>query len=95
MALTGNGRELECNTPEDRIEKLEKTLILLGVVLDKLLHTQHFNVEGMIRKKLNLSVEKEKMITVGGIEVPVGTTVGEWLEIANKEIYDILSKGQK
>lgn len=109
MALTGKDRELECNTPEARLDRIEKTLIALGKEMDRCSHfsvpiydweykiSKTLEVKGKQKKQMTRVVhcKKEKTITVGGIEVPVGTTVGEWLKIANKEAYDILSKGRK
>ena len=34
MALTGKGHELECNTPEARLARIEEALIALGKRLD-------------------------------------------------------------
>ena len=58
MAKTGKGSELECRTPEARLDRIEKALILLGTKLDVSILIGYPDWEESMRDVLNIKENK-------------------------------------
>ena len=62
MAKSGKGQELECQTPEARLDRIEKALILLGRRLDGYFgyegDGENLKWENLMRDVLNIKENK-------------------------------------